>query len=212
VTAVGSRTDIPRQQGDGHRAPRPETGAKATVRARVFRPRRMVPATIVAAVIIVVAALTAAGIVAALIGRPIAFLHAGAIGSWLTRTPWSDPVALAIGAVLVVLGLVLVLIALVPGKAKVVGLDTGRPDVLMALTRRGLRHVAATSAGNVDGAEHARATARGRRVRVTVTTPLRDRAEAEATRERATAAVTEALDRLDLTRPVTVKVRVRKSR
>lgn len=210
MTAVGSRTDIPRQPGGGHRAPRPAAvGPK--VRARVFRPRRMVPATVVAAVIFVVAALTAAGIIAALIGRPIALLHAEAIGSWLSRTRWSDPAALAIGAVLALAGLLLIALALVPGRPRVVGLGTGRPDVLMGLTRRGLRHVAATAAGDVDGAERAGAKARGRRVRVTVTTPLRDRAEAAAVEERARVAVTEAMDRLDLTRPVTVKVRVRRS-
>lgn len=210
MTAVGSRTDIPRQQGGGHRAPRP-VAAAPKVRARVFRPRRMVPATVVAAVIFVVAALTAAGIVAALIGRPIALLHAEAIGSWLSRTQWNDPAALAIGAVLALAGLILIALALVPGRPRVVGLGTGRPDVLMGLTRRGLRHVAATAAGDVDGAERAGAKARGRRVRVTVTTPLRDRAEAAAVEERARVAVTEAMDRLDLTRPVAVKVRVRRS-
>lgn len=210
MTAVGSRTEIPRQQGGGHRAPRP-VAAGPKVRKRVFRPRRMVPAAIVAAVIIIVAALTAAGIVAALVGRPIALLHAEAVGSWLSRTQWNTPAALAIGAVLAVLGLILILIALVPGRPQVIGLGTGRPDVLMGLTRRGLRHVAATAAGDVDGAERARATVRGRRVRVKVTTPLRDRAEATAMEERARTAVTEALDRLDLTRPVTVKVRVRRS-
>lgn len=211
MTAVGSRTDIPRQQGGDHRAPR-SAAAVPKVRKRVFRPRRMVPATIIAAVIFVAAALTAAGIVAALVGRPIALLHAEAIGSWLSRTQWNAPVALAIGAVLAVLGLILIALALVPGRPRVVGLGTGRPDVLMGLTRRGLRHVAATAAGDVDGAERARAKARGRRVRVKVTTPLRDRAEATAVEERARVAVTEALDRLDLTRPVTVKVRVRRSR
>jgi len=210
MTAVEPRTDIPRQPNEGPRAERTVRGPR--VRGRLFRPRRMVPATIVAAVIFIVAALAAAGIIAGLLDRRIAILHVDAIASWLSRTSWDDPAALAIGGVLAVLGLVLILIALVPGRPRVVGLSTGRPDVLMGITRRGLRCVAATAAGDVDGVERARAKARGRRVRVKVSTPLRDRADASAVGERTRAAVAEALDQLDLTRPAKVKVRVRRSR
>lgn len=209
MTAVEPRTDIPRQPGA---EPRPEPAAAGPkVRGRVFRPRRMVPATIVAAVIFVVAALAAAGIVAGLVGRQIALLHVEAITSWLARTPWSSPIVLAAGAVLGVLGLVLIVAALVPGRPRVVALSTGRPDVLMGITRKGLRCVAATAAADVDGVERARAKARGRRIRVKITTPLRARADASAVGEHVRTAVSEALDQLDLTHRAKVKVRVRRT-
>jgi len=172
----------------------------------------MVPATIVAALLFVAAALTAAGVVAGLAGRRIAVLHAAAITSWLARTRWDDPVTLVIGGVVAAAGLVLVLVALVPGRPGVAALNTGRPDVLMGITRRGLRRVAVTAAGDVDGVDRARARARARRVRVKVTTPLRSRTDVTELRAATASAVEDALTRLDLTRPVRVKVRVRRGR
>ena len=209
MTAVEPRTDSPRQPGGEPRAER--AGAGPRVRGRVFRPRRMVPATITAAVIFVGAALAAAAIIAGLLGRRIAILHVDTIGAWPARTPWSSPIALAVGAVLAVLGLVLIVTALVPGRPRVVALSTGRPDVLMGITRRGLRCVAATAAADVDGVERIRATARGRRVRVKVTTPLRDRIDAADVGDRVRTAVTEALTQLDLTHPPKLRVRVRRT-
>lgn len=202
MTAVETRTDVPRDR----------RVAGVRVPGRVFRPRRMVPATIVAGVIFVVAAMVAAGIVAGLAGRRIDLLHAEAITSWLARLHWDDPGVRIIAAVVALAGLVLVRFALAPGRPRVVALATETSDVLMGVTRRGLCRVAAAAAGDVDGVERVRARARGRRIRLTVRTPLRDRADAKAVAERARVAAEQALDHLDLAHPARLKVRVRRSR
>lgn len=218
MTTVGPKTDIPRQPGSGGRgrhAGQAEGAARPVrrprVRARVFRPSRMVPATIVAVVLLAVSVFAAAGIIAALAGRRLDILHPDAIASWLAGTRWQDAIPRAAGAAAVVAGLVLVFIAVKPGRAKVVALACGEPDVVIGLTRRGMRSVAAAAAGDVDGAEKARARVRGRRVRVRVTTPLRDAPEVAAVGARARQAAERALGELDLARPVKVAVRMRRS-
>ena len=217
MTTVGPQTDIPRQPGPAGRGRHAGTGdgparpvRRPRVRARVFRPRRMVPATIVAVVLIVVSAFVAAGIIAALAGRRLDILHPGAVASWLAGLRWHDAIPLAVGVVAMVVGLILLVAAVKPGRAKVVALACDEPDVVIGLTRRGVRCVAAVAAGDVDGVERARARVRGRRVRVKVTTPLREASEVVAVGERARQAAERALDELDLARPVKVAVRVRK--
>jgi hypothetical protein len=217
MTTVEQNTGVPHQPGEPrHRAESSAgasraTGGRPRVRGRVFRPRRMVPAMIVAAVLVVVSALAAAGIIAVLAGRRLDILHADAIGRWLAGLSWSDPVAKVVGAVVVLVGLLLVVIAIVPGRPRVVALNCAEPDVVAGITRRGLRCVAAVAASDVDGVDRVRTKARGRRVRVKVTTPLRDSADAGAVAGRTRQAVEKALDDLDLARPVRVAVRLRRS-
>ncbi len=174
---------------------------------RAFRPRRALPATLTAAALAAAAILIAAEVIAALFGRSANVLPV----AWLARlgrdTRWDEWPALTAACVAMALGLLLLLLALMPGRLRVIPLHSDDPDVVLGLARQGLRRHAASAAESVDGITHARVRAGRRRVRVRATSPLHDaRGLHDAVRD----AVAQRVGELEPVRPPRLRVTVRR--
>jgi Family of unknown function (DUF6286) len=141
---------------------------------RAFRPQRVVPAAVVAALSAVAAVLVLVEVVAALLRRPAVVLPIGWLGRLSRTVYWDDLLVLAGAAALAALGLVIVALALSPGRPRAYPLDGDDPEVLMGIEPAGLRRYAEYAARRVDGVTGARARIGRRRMRVRVTSPLHD--------------------------------------
>lgn len=146
--------------------------ARATRRA--FRPRRVVPAALIAAIAVVAAILVLVEVVAALLQRPAVVLPV----AWLARlgrgVHWDELAVLAGAAALTALGLIIVALALSPGRPRGYPLDGGDPEVLMAVAPAGLRRYAERAARGVEGVTGAKVQTGRRRMRIRATSPLHD--------------------------------------
>ena len=189
--------------------PQPRAGGRALRRAaaRAFRPRRVIPAVMVAAVLAAAAILAATEVISTLAGHPAHVLPV----AWLARAGrdvhWDDPAALATAAVACALGIVLIAGALVPGRSRMIALDSGDPQTVTGITRAGLRRYLAAAATGVDGIARARVRLGRRRVRVQAASPLRDARGLSGLVEQA---VTGRLEQLSPLRPLRVRATVRR--
>jgi hypothetical protein len=183
----------------------PEKAQRGAV-ARAFRPRRTLLATVVSILLAAAALVTVVGAVTAM-ARGRADVPELTWLAPLGRARWDDTAALATAAVACVLGLALLATALAPGRRRVIALASEDPQTVTAITRAGLGRHLATVASGVDGVSRARARLRGKHVRVTVMTPLRDTAELPGEVTRAVFGRLEELRPLD---PLLVDVAVRK--
>lgn len=147
---------------------------------REFRPRRTLAASCVAGALVVTGVLTVIGLVriyldgpgpggaAARGGRPGGSAGTGLVdgapgaGTAGTGLAWHDPAVLGLCAGLVATGLLLLLLALVPGRSRTIPLVTDDPDCVSGLSRRGLRCIVAAAASGVPGIEWVRVRLRGR--------------------------------------------------
>ncbi len=162
------------------------------------RPSRAVPALIVGFLLL------AAGV--ALVWLTVARL---ANGTWATLLQgprdglagltWNSPTVWGIGTAAVVVGLILLLCAFVPGAFSALVVrgsdspDEGQLPVLeqeTVMTRRAVAHLARARCGQVDGVSYVTATATGKHVHLNVRTSLRDTGDL---RTRITDSVTERL-------------------
>lgn len=145
------------------------------------RPSRAVPALIVGILLL------AAGV--ALVWLTIARLMNGTWSTvlqgsrdWLTGLTWNSPGVWGIGIGAVVVGVILLLCAIVPGGFSVLPVRDASPDGAQppvqeqetVMTRRAVAHLARARCGQIDGVSSATATATGKRVHLTVRTSLRD--------------------------------------
>lgn len=174
---------------------------------RVFRPRRTVPGVLVAAV------LAAGGIVgciwaaSAALGHPLWNIPYGDFAGPLQSTVhWDDTRTLAIAAAVSFVGLVLLLIAVIPGRPRAIPLASGDDSVVVGVPRRSLRRSLRWLAEEVPGIDSAKVRARRQSVTVRATTQLRDTA---GLRESVQTVVQERLEALDPLWPPRVKVRLR---
>lgn len=147
-----------------------------------FPPLRRRPARVVPSVLVGLLGLTAAGL---LVWAAVLRLTQG---SWpepvatgapaVLETPVTDPGVLAAGIVLTVLGLVLLLCGLVPGRYRAARVQVPRRlyggSEETVLTHRGLGRLLEARTARVDGVGRVRAEVGDRRVRLHVDTPLRD--------------------------------------
>jgi len=153
------------------------------------RPSRVVPATIVAVVLLAIGSLTAVAAIARLVN-----------GAWATQVTrparsvsaltWGSSATIVTGAVLALIGLVLLVAGLKLGAfrtarlAAPAGGEVGQTDYV--ISTRGLAHLAAAQADDVDGVDRVSASASGRKVHVAVTTASE---QADRIRERVQAGV-----------------------
>ncbi|MEU7989043.1 DUF6286 domain-containing protein [Streptosporangium canum] len=152
--------------------PRNRAADRAAIRA--FRPRRVVPAVITAALMTVIGALVAVETISALLGRPVRWVPYDRMLGWASSTPWSDPWVMLGASVVTALGLLLVLLALVPGRPRFIPARTGDPDLVIGVQRRGFTRSLAHAARQVQGVDHARVRLHGTTAQVTAGSHLRD--------------------------------------
>ncbi|MBG0812956.1 DUF6286 domain-containing protein [Planomonospora sp. ID82291] len=135
-------------------APRPQAGGRRA--ARLLRPSRGPAGAVVALAASVVLPALAAGTVALLSGSPAAVAVYGGLAAGPGASAWSDPVVLGAALGMVAVGAALVAVAVVPGRPRLVPLETGDPLAVMGLTRSGLRRTLRAAAESVDGVARAR--------------------------------------------------------
>lgn len=135
--------------------------------------------------------------------------------TWLGDLSWDSPSTWAIGAGLVLIGLILLLAALIPGQYNALRIDAPESHSESAqrstrrdyvLTRGGLAKLAGARADQVDGISAVSASATPRRVNLSVSTPLRETRQLQA---RIVEAVEDRINSLGLSKPVRVNVSVR---
>jgi hypothetical protein len=174
----------------------------------IRRPARRLPASLAALVLLGACAIVATSCLQVLLGRrPL--LEYRAIAAALHATRWSDlPVALG-GGVAVLVGLVLLALAVTPGRPTVLPLAPTSTAVDSGAARRGLRRTLQAAAGSVDGVRAVRLTVRRKRIDATVRT---NRTVTDGLAEEVRAALDRRLGEIaPATRPLP-RVRVRSSR
>lgn len=153
----------------------------------IRRPRRTVPAVLVALVVLALAALVATSSVQTLLGRP-PLVPFDAVGGALGEVAWRSGVVRIAGVVVAVVGLLLLLAALVPGRPHVLPLarrgegDTAESDISESgIHRTDATRLLRSTAQDVAGVERASVDLRRTRARVraTVARADGDRARAE---------------------------------
>ncbi|MGJ6962206.1 DUF6286 domain-containing protein [Streptosporangium sp. G11] len=151
---------------------------------RAFRPRRVVPSVITATLMTVIGLLLALEVISALMGRPLRLVPYDRILPWASSTPWSDPRMMAGASLVGLVGLLLVLLAIVPGRPTLIPVRTGDRELAIGMQRRGFARSLAHAAEQVQGVEHARVRLRGKAVHVAADSGMRDtRGLADAVRE-----------------------------
>jgi Family of unknown function (DUF6286) len=176
--------------------------------ARAFRPRRALPAIVVAALLAAATGLIAAYLISKYVGHQVHVLPSALFRDGHTLH-WNDQRPLVLAAIACALGLLLIGDAVLPGRFRVVPVDSQDPLTVAAVTRAGLRRYLAGAATTVDGIASAKVRVRHRRVRVWATSSLRDTAGLAAQVE---TAVNERISALSPLRPLRVRVTVQKKR
>jgi uncharacterized membrane protein len=182
--------------------------ARRKAAARAFRHRRAPHAIVVAALLAASTGLVAIYLISKYVGHQLHVLPSGLFQAG-HQLHWDDPRALVASGVACVLGLLLIYYALLPGRLRVVPVDSQHPRSVVAVTRGGLRRHLAGAANTVDGIASATVRVRGRRVRVYASSSLRD---TEGLAAQVETAVNERVSALSPLRPPRVSVTVRKLR
>jgi hypothetical protein len=187
--------------------PQPVGQAQRRAAVRAFRPARTLPAVVVGWVLAVLAVLVTVEVVSGLVHRRLHLLPV----AWLTRlgheTRWDDPATLAIAAFACLIGVLLIALALLPGRPRVIALTPHDPDTLLGITRTGLRRHLTVVATEVDGITRAKVRLRRRGARVKAVSPLRD---VGGLPEQVHQAVSGRLEELAPLRPLRVRVTLRR--
>lgn len=194
-------------RGDGASAAAARETHRATSRA--FRPRRLWPALVVSAVFAALGCLVAIDVISMLAGHQLHVLPDARLIRWAGGTAWHDLPVRIIGGALVVVGMLLVGSAVLPGRTRLITLAGDDPTLVVGLTRGGLARAVRSAVTDVDGVDGAKVTVRRRRARVVARTPLRE-PKRLATEVR-DAAVTR-IEAFVPARPMKVTVRVRRAR
>ncbi|GAA0921861.1 DUF6286 domain-containing protein [Nonomuraea longicatena] len=176
---------------------------------REFRPRRTVPATIVALLLLLLGVLVAGQVISSLAGRPLGWLPVGRMLDWASATSWQSPPVLLGAAVIALAGLFLLVLAVKPGRPRLVPVTTGDPGLIIGMRPKSVADALAHAASEVPGVRAAEARLRARTVTVTATTSGWDD-------ENTGAAVEEAVNRrladIGPVEPYQVLVRLRELR
>jgi hypothetical protein len=182
--------------------------AQRKAAARAFRPRRALPAIVVSALLAAATGLIAAYLISKYVGHQVHVLPSGLFRAG-HQLHWNDQRSVVAAAVACVLGLLLIGLAVLPGRARVVPVASQDPRSVAAVTRAGLRRYLAGAATTVDGIASAKVRVRRRRARVYAASSLRDTKDLAAQVE---TAVNERIDALSPLRPLRIRVTVRKRR
>ncbi|MEV0147345.1 MULTISPECIES: DUF6286 domain-containing protein [unclassified Nonomuraea] len=135
---------------------------------RALRPARTPAGAVVALALTVCLGLSAAEIVTALVGKPLGLLPLERLIDLAGRHAWAE---LRTGALWTAgAGAALLLLAVVPGRCRLVPVETSDPNIVIGITRVGLRRTLRAVAQEVEGVSRARVRLRRRTIEVTVTT------------------------------------------
>ncbi|TDD09511.1 hypothetical protein E1292_09485 [Nonomuraea deserti] len=150
-------------------------GAAATPRLtglrranRALRPARTAPGAVVAIALTAGMGMTAAELVSGLLGAPLGWVPVNEVVELAGRTAW--PKLSTAALVVAGAGVLMVLLAVVPGRSRLVAVETSDPLIVIGITRSGLRRTLAAAAQQVAGVEKARVRLRRRTIEVTVVT------------------------------------------
>lgn len=182
--------------------------ARRKAAARAFRHRRAPHAIVVSALLAAATGLIAVYLISKYVGHQLHVLPSGLFQAG-HQLHWDDPRSLVASGVACVLGLLLICYAVLPGRLRVVPVDSQHPWSVIAVTRGGLRRHLAGAAAGVDGIASAKVRVRGRRVRVYASSSLRD---TEGLAAQVETSVTERISALSPLRPLRVGVTVHKRR
>lgn len=187
------------------------------------RPRRIIPATIVALLILALGAYAATASIGSLLGQdPTRSLTP--LADRLSASPWNDPAVLSAGIVLLVIGVILLLCGVLPGRQVILALQSpdgpssDRPSSIKStsdrpsaagVTRGSITHAVQDAAAGVDGVSSAHVRVKGRRVDVLSQAAARDTTGLAG---RVETAVVERLAGIPLAKQPQVKVRVTAAR
>jgi hypothetical protein len=170
------------------------------------RPRRTVPATVTALVLLSVCVLTAISVIQILVDqRPL--ISYAAIADLAHTTHWDSLPVLTASGLVMLIGLILLLTAILPGRPTVVPLQAVDNGTTMDIgaSRRSLRSTLRAAANAVDGVTATNLALRRRTVTAVVRT---HRTTPEGLAEAVRAAIDHRLDQIaPATRPA-VRVRV----
>uniref|UniRef100_UPI0037B3DE99 DUF6286 domain-containing protein n=1 Tax=Nocardia nova TaxID=37330 RepID=UPI0037B3DE99 len=143
------------------------------------RPRRITPAVLVAVALLVIAVLVAVSLIQNL-GNTKELVSYHSIAVHLHDTTWHSYWVLGVGIGLALLGAVLVLVALLPGRRVVEALDA-EEGMDAGITRRSLDGALNDAASSVAGLEAARVRRSHKNIRVTGRAVHPDHADLEQT-------------------------------
>jgi Family of unknown function (DUF6286) len=123
---------------------------------RAFHSRRIWPALLAALLLTVAGALTAIEAISALAGDPARLVPYDRVTSWAAGARWKDWDPRVIAGALALLGLIFLVAGLRPGRGRLVPLHGDDPDMMVGVTRRGLKGAIASAAEAVDGVSSVR--------------------------------------------------------
>ncbi|MEU6722536.1 DUF6286 domain-containing protein [Nonomuraea wenchangensis] len=159
-------TTLQRQRSPGApAAPRQSTLRRAR---RALRPARTLPGAVVSLTLAGGLGASAAEVVSALLGHPLGWVPLNELADLAGRTPWPETSTTALA--LAGTGTLILLLAAVPGRSRLVPVETTDPLIVIGITRRGLRRTLRAAAQQVPGVLRARVRLRRRTIEVTVVT------------------------------------------
>lgn len=164
---------------------------------------------LLALLLVVGGLLVAVEIVLAQLGRQALLIPSSAWASWLGGQTWDTFTVRLVLAGLVVVGLLLLILALRPGKPRRLALPATGSNLHVSIARRALQQNLADTAARASGVASASAKAGRRTVTVTATTANPNNTEVQ---KAAQAMVNQRLDQLGLARQLHSRVRIERSR
>lgn len=181
-------------------------GARRKAR-QTFRPRRTIPGVIVAAVIAAAGIIGTIWAASAALSNPLWNVpHSDFAGPLQSTVHWDSTGTLAVASAVAFVGFLLILIAVLPGRARAIPLASGDESVVIGVPRRSLRRSLGWLVQDIAGIDKAKVRTRRRSVKVRATTRLRDTADLH---EKVRQTVQDRLAALDPLWPPQVKVKLR---
>jgi hypothetical protein len=175
---------------------------------REFRPRRTIPGVLVAGVLVAAGIAGCIWAASAALGHPLWDIpHGDFAGPLQTAVHWDDTGTLLVASAVAFVGFLLIVIAVIPGRARAIPLASGDESLVIGVPRRSLRRSLGWLVADVAGIEKAKVRIGRHSVTVRATTRLRDPA---GLRESVQAVIEDRLARLDPLWPARVKVRLRR--
>ncbi|MCS7478518.1 alkaline shock response membrane anchor protein AmaP [Umezawaea endophytica] len=172
------------------------------------RPRRSAPAVLTAAVLLVVCALVATVAIQTILGETPLITYRAAADA-LHSTRWADLVPLVAGGTAAVVGLVLLLASVLPGRPTVVPLRDEETTFDSGASRRSYRSTLRTAASDVDGVNAATLSLGRRKVAAVVRT---DRTTTDGLADAVRVSLDQRLDQIAPEARPELKVKIKAAR